>query len=133
MDRVNDPLFLRYKSPGFITIGEFTAAVYVLNRLSGHTFSLLQMGQHIFQAIGTIKDAMPITTTPPTIIDKPGEQSLMVPSGEIRFDSISFSYKVGKPVIDNLLLTIRTGEKFGLPGAGKTTLASLFLRFYDIN
>jgi ATP-binding cassette subfamily B protein/ATP-binding cassette subfamily B multidrug efflux pump len=120
---------------GFVTIGEFTAAVYVLNRLSGHTFTFLQMGQQIFQAIGTIKDAMPVMTTPPTITDRPDAQDLVVPNGEIRFDDVRFAYKSGKPVIDNLSLTVRPGEKVGLvglSGAGKTTLANLLLRFYDI-
>ena len=120
---------------GFITIGEFTAAVYVLNRLSGHTFTFLQMGQQIFQAIGTIKDAMPVMTTPPTIVDRQDAGELAVERGEIRFENVHFAYKAGKPVIDNLSLTIRPGEKVGLvglSGAGKTTLANLLLRFYDI-
>ncbi|MFJ6325386.1 MULTISPECIES: ABC transporter ATP-binding protein [unclassified Rhizobium] len=120
---------------GFVTIGEFTAAVYVLNRFSGHTFTFLQMGQQIFQAIGTIKDAMPVMTTPPTITDGPDAQDLVVPNGEIRFDKVRFAYKSGKPVIDDLSLMVRPGEKVGLvglSGAGKTTLANLLLRFYDI-
>jgi len=120
---------------GFITIGEFAAAVYVLNRLSGHTFTFLQMGQQIFQAIGTIKDAMPVMTTPPTIIDRPEAGELLVHRGEIRFENVGFAYKSGKPVIDALSLTVRPGEKVGLvglSGAGKTTLANLLLRFYDI-
>jgi ATP-binding cassette subfamily B protein/ATP-binding cassette subfamily B multidrug efflux pump len=120
---------------GFVTIGEFTAAVYVLTRLSGHTFTFMQMGQQIFQAIGTIKDAMPVMTTPPTITDRPDAASLAVNSGEIRFQDVRFAYKSGKPVIDNLSLTVRPGEKVGLvglSGAGKTTLVSLLLRFYDI-
>ncbi|MCZ3375988.1 ABC transporter ATP-binding protein [Rhizobium sp. AG207R] len=120
---------------GFVTIGEFTAAVYVLNRLSGHTFTFLQMGQQIFQAIGTIKDAMPVMTTPPTITDRPDARDLVVPNGEIRFENVRFAYKSGKPVINDLSLTVRPGEKVGLvglSGAGKTTLANLLLRFYDI-
>ncbi|MBM7043540.1 ABC transporter ATP-binding protein [Rhizobium lusitanum] len=120
---------------GFVTIGEFTAAVYVLSRLSGHTFTFLQMGQQIFQAIGTIKDAMPVMTTPPTITDGPDAAELVVHRGEIRFENVRFAYKSGKPVIDALSLTVRPGEKVGLvglSGAGKTTLANLLLRFYDI-
>lgn len=120
---------------GLVTIGEFTAAVYVLSRLSAHTFTFLQMGQQIFQAVGTIKDAMPVMTTPPTITDRPDAADLTIRHGEIRFENVRFAYKTGKPVIDDLSLTIRPGEKVGLvglSGAGKTTLANLLLRFYDI-
>ncbi|MDK4740317.1 ABC transporter ATP-binding protein [Rhizobium sp. CNPSo 3464] len=120
---------------GFLTVGQFVAAVYILQRLSGHTFTFLQMGQQIFQAIGTIKDAMPVMTTPPTIIDRPDATELNVSRGEIRFEDVRFAYKSGKQVINELSLTVRAGEKVGLvglSGAGKTTLVSLLLRFYDI-
>ncbi|RDJ09515.1 ABC transporter ATP-binding protein [Rhizobium grahamii] len=120
---------------GFLTVGEFVAAVYILHRLSTQIFTFLQMGQQVFQAIGTIRDAMPVMTTPPTIIDRPDAASLAVTDGEIRFENVRFAYKGGKPVIDGLSLSIRPGEKVGLvglSGAGKTTLANLLLRFYDI-
>ncbi len=120
---------------GFLTVGEFVGAVYVLHRLSTQIFTFLQMGQQIFQAIGTIKDAMPVMTTPPTIIDQPDARELVATGGEIRFEKVRFAYKTGKPVIDDLSLTIRPGEKVGLvglSGAGKTTLTNLLLRFYDI-
>jgi ATP-binding cassette subfamily B protein/ATP-binding cassette subfamily B multidrug efflux pump len=120
---------------GFLTVGEFVGAVYVLHRLSTQIFTFLQMGQQIFQAIGTIKDAMPVMTTPPTIIDQPDARELVATGGEIRFEKVLFAYKTGKPVIDYLSLTIRPGEKVGLvglSGAGKTTLTNLLLRFYDI-
>ena len=74
-------------------------------------------------------------TTPPTITDRPDASSLTVSRGEIRFEKVHFAYKSGKPVIDALSLTVRPGEKVGLvglSGAGKTTLANLLLRFYDI-
>ncbi|MBY3294513.1 ABC transporter ATP-binding protein [Rhizobium laguerreae] len=120
---------------GFLTIGEFVGAIYILQRLSTQVFTFLQMGQQIFQAIGTIRDAMPVMTTPPTITDRPDASFLAVESGEIQFRNVRFGYKSGKPVIDNLSLTIRPREKVGLvglSGAGKTTLVSLLLRFYDI-
>ncbi len=119
----------------FVTVGEFVASVAILQRLSGHTFTFLQMGQQIFQAIGTIKDAMPVMTTPPTITDPPDAKEIEVPKGEVRFQDVCFSYRAGKQVIENLSLTVKSGEKVGLvglSGAGKTTLVSLLLRFYDI-
>ena len=120
---------------GFLSFGQFVGAVYILQRLSTQIFVFLQMGQQIFQAVGTIKDAMPVMTTPPTIVDPLNAADLIVRRGEIRFQNVGFTYKSGKPVIDNLSLTIQAGEKIGLvglSGAGKTTLVSLLLRFYDI-
>ncbi len=120
---------------GFLTVGQFAGAIYLLQRLSTQIFVFLQMGQQIFQALGTIRDAMPVMTTPPTIVDRAGAADLAVDGGEIRFDNVGFSYKSGKAVIDKLSLTVRAGEKvglIGLSGAGKTTLVSLLLRFYDI-
>ncbi|MEI3854005.1 MULTISPECIES: ABC transporter ATP-binding protein [unclassified Ensifer] len=120
---------------GFLTVGDFVATVYILQRLSASSFTFLQMGQQIFKALGTIKDAMPVMTTPPTVTDRPRATTLTVPRGEIRFENVRFAYKAGRPVIDDLSLTVRPGEKVGLvglSGAGKTTLVSLLLRFYDI-
>jgi len=120
---------------GFLTIGQFVAAVYILQRLSGQTFTFLQMGQQIFQAIGTIKDAMPVMTTPPTVTDRSDARELAVNRGLIRFEDIHFAYKSGKPVISGLSVMVEAGEKVGLvglSGAGKTTLVNLLLRFYDI-
>jgi len=119
----------------FLTVGDFVATVYILQRLSASSFTFLQMGQQIFKALGTIKDAMPVMTTPPTVTDRPDATKLTVPRGEIRFENVRFAYKVDRPVIDDLSLTVRPGEKVGLvglSGAGKTTLVSLLLRFYDI-
>jgi ATP-binding cassette, subfamily B, multidrug efflux pump len=120
---------------GFLTVGDFVATVYILQRLSASSFAFLQMGQQLFKAFGTIKDAMPVMTTPPAITDRADARDLTVSSGEIRFDKVSFAYASGRPVIDAFDLTIRPGEKVGLvglSGAGKTTLVSLLLRFYDI-
>ncbi len=120
---------------GFLTVGEFVGAVYVLNRLSTQIFTFLQMGQQIFQAVGTIKDAMSIMTTPPTITDRPEAKELSVTGGEICFEHVHFSYKTGREVISDLTLKIRPGEKvgvIGLSGSGKTTLANLLLRFYEV-
>ncbi len=58
----------------------------------------------------------------------------MVTRGDIRFERVSFAYGGRHPVIDDLSLTIRPGEKIGLvgrSGAGKSTIVNLLLRFYD--
>lgn len=98
----------------FVTVGDFVATVYILQRLSAGSFTFLQMGQQIFKALGTIKDAMPVMTTPPTITDMPGAKNLSVSHGEIRFEGVGFSYASGKAIITDLSLTIRPGERSDL-------------------
>ncbi len=56
--------------------------------------------------------------------------------GEIRFDGVSFAYRNGLPVLQDIHLQIAAGETVALvghSGSGKTTLASLLPRFYQIN
>ena len=118
-----------------ITTGQFIAALYLGNRLQANAGSFLDMCHQVFQAVGTLRDAMPVMTTPPTIIDAPDAPRLAVGTGDIRFNEIGFSYHKDKPVIEGLSLAIKGGEKVGLvglSGAGKTTLVNLLLRFYDL-
>ncbi|MCO6185444.1 ABC transporter ATP-binding protein [Rhizobium sp. L1K21] len=120
---------------GFVSIGEFVAAVAAVQRLAANGQAFQSMGQQIFRTIGTLRDAMPVLTTPPTILDAPKAGTLTVERGEIRFDNITFAYRAGQPVVDQLSLTIKPGEKVGLvgvSGAGKSTLVSLLLRFFDL-
>lgn len=120
---------------GFVTIGEFVASIAIVLRLSANARAFLQMGQQIFQAVGTIRDAMPVVTTPPVITDAPDAQPLAVTAGQVEFKNIRFEYQQGQGVIRDLSFTVRAGEKVGLvgvSGAGKSTLVSLLLRFFDL-
>jgi ATP-binding cassette subfamily B protein len=52
----------------------------------------------------------------------------------IRLDSVQFEYKPGSPVLKDVTLSVKRGEKValvGATGAGKTTVASLALRLYE--
>ena len=54
--------------------------------------------------------------------------------GAIEIKNLSFSYKTGDPVLQDLSLTIAAGETvaiLGRPGAGKSTLVHLLVRLYD--
>lgn len=56
--------------------------------------------------------------------------------GNIRFESIDFSYVPGKPVLRKLDLWVKEGQKIaivGATGSGKTTIVNLLTRFYEIN
>lgn len=120
---------------GFVTIGAFVAAAAVVRVLSNSATAFIGLGQGISEALGTVRDAMPVLTTPPTITDRPNAKALVVTKGAIAFDHVRFGYKAGKAVVDDLSLAIEPGEKVGLvglSGAGKSTLVNLLLRLYDI-
>ncbi len=121
---------------GFVTLGEFVAAITITQRLASNSRGFLNLGQQISEAIGTIRDAMPVMTTPPTVVDVPEAKALIVERGEIRFDQVHFKYHESQRVIHDLSLSVSAGEKVGLvglSGAGKTTLVSLLLRLYDLD
>ena len=55
--------------------------------------------------------------------------------GSIEFDGVDFAYTEGVPVLKSITLTARPGQKtalVGSTGAGKTTIANLIPRFYDV-
>ncbi|MDI9498849.1 MAG: ABC transporter transmembrane domain-containing protein [Bacillota bacterium] len=56
--------------------------------------------------------------------------------GEIVFENVSFGYNSYQPVLENINLHVRAGEKIGLvgpSGAGKSTLINLIMKLYPID
>lgn len=55
--------------------------------------------------------------------------------GDVTFENVSFSYDPSKPLIKNLNVNVKKGQKVaivGPTGAGKTTIVNLLMRFYDL-
>lgn len=71
--------------------------------------------------------------------DSTGDDSLpeprSVPPGFIEFESVSYG-REGRTILDNATVMVQAGEKValtGASGAGKTTIFSLLLKFYDVS
>jgi ABC-type multidrug transport system fused ATPase/permease subunit len=82
-------------------------------------------GERIFEVMDEPEE---ISNRPDALPLPPGE-------GRVRFESVAFAYRRGRPVLEDIDLTLepdRTVALIGHTGSGKTTLASLVPRFYDV-
>ena len=83
-------------------------------------------GERIFQVIDEPED----------IADAPAARDLPEGDGLVRYEGVSFEYAPGRPVLHEIDLEIAPGRTIALvghTGSGKTTLASLLPRFYDVS
>lgn len=98
-------------------------------------YSILQSG------LASIDKVMALFQEQPDMLhqqlaQESGADHLPKASGDIIFENVTFGYKPEHPILKNLNLHIRPGEKIaivGPSGAGKTTLIKLLLRFYDVD
>jgi ATP-binding cassette subfamily B protein len=129
--------------PGHLTIGERVAYnTYVVMLI----WPLRMLGQLIANAQRAVVSAQRIDevlSTAPAIVDAPHAKAMPPGRGEVRFEAVTFGYvpvlpgvpPTGRPVVHHLDLVIKPGEAVALVGAtgcGKTTLARLIPRFYDV-
>ena len=92
--------------------------------------------REIRRALTDIENMLALLKREAKITDAIGAPSLQVNHGEIIWRNVSFSYNSERPILLNLNLHIAAGSKVaivGSSGAGKSTIARLLYRFYDIN
>ncbi|MCL1599007.1 MAG: ABC transporter ATP-binding protein/permease, partial [Actinomycetia bacterium] len=120
---------------GAVTIGEFVAftqylAVMVLPlMITGWFFANLPRSAAAASRINRLLE------TTPEIADPKQPRELGAGPGEIAFQDVSFTYPDGTEVLRGVSLTIPGGSSVGIvgvTGAGKSTLAHLIPRFYDV-
>jgi ATP-binding cassette subfamily B protein len=102
--------------------------LYPLMRV-GAQISTIQSGFAAMERIFSIIDAEKTIKNP----EEPVFQDI---KGHVTFDKVYQHYEPDNPVLKNINLAIKPGESIavvGHTGAGKTTIASLLMRFYDIN
>jgi ATP-binding cassette subfamily B protein len=92
--------------------------------------ALVDLTQHLAR----LGEATRTLLVPHEIVERGNTQPLQIEQATVDFDKVSFSYSGRRPVLKELDLHIRAGERVGLvgpSGAGKSTLLALLQRFYE--
>lgn len=115
-------------------IGAVAAVTAMALRLNGFAQWIMWEISSLFENIGTVQDGINTLTKPQVIGDQPHAKTLKIQHSTVQFDNVSFAYSPDKPILNQLNLSIKAGEKIGLvgrSGAGKSTLINLLLHFYE--
>ena len=120
---------------GALSIGDLAAFVFYMQilampvRMSGFLVNAYARaasgGQRLFEILDTESD----------VVEKPDARELGRVKGHVRFEEVSFSYEEGKPVLKNINFEAEPGKVVALlgpPGSGKSSVANLLPRFYDV-
>ncbi len=119
-----------------LTLGELLAFQGYALRAMWPIIALGMTLQFLTMAIASATRIQDLLDDQPTIAEPESPVDIPRLRGAIRFDQVSFSYGEGEPAVDGIDLEIRPGEKIGIlgrTGSGKTSLAALIPRFYDVS
>jgi ATP-binding cassette, subfamily B, bacterial len=120
---------------GRITLGTFLVAASYVTQLQAPTRILANLMVVAQQGRASVERLFEVLDSTPAIREKPGAGRLDVRAGEVAFDRVTFGYLRSEPVLDGFTLTVRSGETValvGTAGSGKSTVALLLPRFYDV-
>jgi subfamily B ATP-binding cassette protein MsbA len=117
------------------TMGGFLVFLYALIKMYEPIKRLTGVNNAVQQAVGASEQVFQFLQVNPEVKENPDAVELPTFQDEIVFDHVDFEYEPGVPLLQDVNLGIRKGEVVALvgsSGAGKTTLASLLPRFYDV-
>lgn len=118
---------------GRLSVGIYSSLVFMTQRLLWPLTSLGKTLDQYQRSMASTYRVMNLLDTPINIPS--GHISLPHVEGQIELRNVNFTYSDRNPVLQNLSLTIPTGQTIGIAGAtgsGKSTLIKLLLRFYEI-
>lgn len=120
---------------GVMTSGELIAfLIYAIN-LANPTRRVAEAFGNIQKSLAAADRIFAILDTEPEVAEKPDAKPLTVTEGRVEFRHVAFAYEAGHPVLTDVNFVARPGETVaivGPSGAGKTTIANILPRFYDV-
>jgi ATP-binding cassette subfamily B protein len=121
---------------GEITLGTVVAMAALLPRLFGPITSLLNLQVMVLSSLALFERIFDYLDLEPEIQERPDARTLTNPRGEIELRHVDFAYIPGQPVLHDVSLHVPAGQfaaLVGPTGAGKTTIAYLVPRLYDVD
>jgi subfamily B ATP-binding cassette protein MsbA len=120
---------------GKLTSGALIAFLMYIVNLSNPIKRLGRCYANIQKSMAAAARIFGVLDIVPEVQDIAGAKDLPLVSGSVKFENVSFSYNPGEKTLKNISLTAQPGQMIALvgsSGAGKTTIANLIPRFYNI-
>ena len=121
-------------SRGSISVGVIAAFIQYSRQFTRPVSEIANQYNEIQSALAGAERVFTVLDEKEEEAEKP-EGKLGEIHGDLVFDHVEFAYKTGEPVLKDFSFHVLPGQKIalvGTTGAGKTTVASLLMRFYDI-
>ena len=121
---------------GKTTIGGLLAFISYSSMFRQPINQLASLFASVNEGLAGAERVFEVIDTPITIKEKKNSLNINHFNGDVILDKVTFGYNNDKMVLNNLSISVRKGETVaivGKTGAGKTTIANLLPRFYDIN
>lgn len=121
---------------GTMTLGDVQAFIQYSRQFTWPITQLASIMNVMQSAVASAERVFELMDEPEEEPDTSVPIRLPKASGHISLKDVSFRYEADKPLIDDLNLEVKSGQRVaivGPTGAGKTTLVNLLLRFYEID
>ena len=120
---------------GGISVGQLSVFLSYANQYAKPFNEISGVVTELQNAMACIQRIFDLLDEPDQIPDAPDAIKL-VSDGQVTIRDVAFSYTPDRPLLQNLSLDVRPGQRIaivGPTGCGKTTLINLLMRFYDVD
>jgi ATP-binding cassette subfamily B protein len=125
---------VRHVQAGVLTLGELLMVMAYLGQLYGPMETLSKKAADLQGSLVSAERALTLLDEASEVEERPDARPLGRATGAVAFEQVSFAYPDNPAVLHNLTFRVPPGARVGIEGktgAGKTTLMSLLIRFYD--